>query len=125
MTATGTLLQIQNGIAGTGALDAGSGGTILLEKGSDAGQIVDFLSGSGALDLATPAAFAGTIEGFRHGDRIDLLGKSATSFDFANSTLTVKNGATTVASLHFAGSYTNSSFHLGPDGHSGTLISHV
>jgi hypothetical protein len=125
MTAAGALLQIQNGIAGTGVLDVGSGGTVLLAKGADTGQTVDFLSSSGALDLATPAAFAGTIEGFRHGDRIDLMGKSASSFGFSNGVLTVKNGATTVASLHFAGNYATDSFHLGSDGHNGVLISHV
>jgi hypothetical protein len=128
MTATGALLQIQTGITGTGALDVGSGGTVLLNAGADAGQTLDFLAGSGALDLATPAAFAGTIEGFKHGNLIDLQGKPFTSFTtekFANGTLTVKNGATTVASLHFAGSYTTASFHLSSDGHSGTLISHV
>jgi hypothetical protein len=125
MTAAGALLQIQNGITGTGALDVGSGGTVLLTTGKDAGQTLDFLAGSGALDLATPAAFAGTIEGFKHGNLIDLMGKSETSFKFASGTLTVKNGATPVASLHFAGSYTTGSFHLSSDGHNGTLISHV
>jgi hypothetical protein len=123
MTAAGALLQIQNGIAGTGALDVGSGGTVLLATGADSGQTVDFVSSSDALDLTTPAAFAGMIEGFTHGDLIDLKVKSATSLSFANGTLTVKNGATPVASLHFAGSYTTNGFHLSSDGHNGTLIS--
>jgi hypothetical protein len=112
MTATGALLQIQNGIIGTGTLDVGSRGTVLLNAGRDAGQTLDFLAGSGALDLATPAAFAGTIKDFKHGNLIDLQGKPFTSLttkNFANGTLTVKNGATTVASLHFAGSYTTNS----------------
>ena len=125
MTAAGALLQIQRAIAGKGMLDVGSGGNISLSTGADTGQTVDFLAATGKLELGTPSAFAGTIAGFTHGDLIDLLGKSATSFSFANSVLTVKNGATTVASLHFAGNYSSSNFQLGSDGHNGTLISHV
>jgi len=44
---------------------------------------------------------------------------------FAGGVLSVTNGTTSVANLHFTGPYTSASFALHTDHHGGTLISFV
>jgi hypothetical protein len=72
--------------------------------------------------LATPTTFAGTFSGFTQGDVIDLLHVAATSAVFSGGVLRVANGATTVATLHFAGPYIASEFFVRSDGRGGTDI---
>jgi hypothetical protein len=86
---------------------------------------VDFLTSSGALDLAAPLSFAGTIDGFGGSDVIDLLKTASTSETFASGVLTVQDNGATVASLHFAGSYTTADFMLSSDNNGGTNITYV
>jgi hypothetical protein len=107
-----------------GTLDIGSGGSASLLQGAYAAANVDFQTGGELLDLSDPMAFHGTIADFAGGDRVDLLNTVETSYSFSNGVLTVKDGTQTVASLHFAGSYTMASFTLNTDGHGGTVISH-
>lgn len=90
-----------------------------------AAQTVDFASTTAALDLATPSGFASTIAGFVHGDKIDLLATPVTGLVYQGRSLTLQNGASTVAVLHFSGSYTQSDFTTKSDGAGGTLILHT
>jgi len=124
MTATGAsaTLAIGSDVTGTGALDIGASATVSLLDGSGTGQVVDFLTSSGELDLTHPLDFLGAISGFGAGDYIDLEKAEATSFTFANGVLTVELYTTVVAQLNFEGNYTSSSFSLALDGHGGSAI---
>ena len=122
-TGAGASLWIDRAVSGTGKLDISGGGAVHLLQGADRGQTVQF--GCGALDLNAPGVFAGIIAGFGARDLIDLINTPATSATFANSVLTVHNGAATAASMHFAGNYTGANFHLTSDNHGGTLIHYV
>jgi hypothetical protein len=119
------ILSIKDTVGGTGTLDVGATGTLSLLLGAGAGQTVDFLASTGLLDLTKPADFKGTIENFGASNQIDLLKTKETSFTFSNNILTVKDGTKTEATLHFAGTYTQSDFALASDGHSGTVITFV
>jgi hypothetical protein len=112
-------LSFLSSVAGTGAMDVSSTGTLSLELGAGSGQVVDFLANKGVLDLFNPLDFAGAIKGFSSSDQVFLENTTFTSFGYANNTLTVKDGSATVASLHFAGS--SNSFSLANASH-GVLI---
>jgi hypothetical protein len=121
---TGTL-SVGSDIAGTGTLQIATGATLALLDGAATGQLVDFAAGTGALDLTNPLTFLGSIEGFASKDVIDLVNTAATSLTYSNQVLTVDNGATAVAKLTFVGSYKQSDFAIGSDGHGGTNITFV
>jgi hypothetical protein len=123
--AAGGSAVFNTAVSGTGTLEVGPTGTLSLLAGAGAGQTVDFLAGTGLVDLSTPLAFGGTIAGFGGGDVIDLIGTPESSFSYANNTLTVLNGTTEVAALKFAGAYQQSDFSLGSDGSGGTLVKFV
>jgi hypothetical protein len=118
--AASALVTIKTDVSGTGTLDVGATGTLSLLAGAGSGQVVDFLAGTGLLDLTQPLDFAGTISGFGSSDKIDLLNTLETTYTYANHILTVKDGSATVAHLDFAGS--SNSFSLTGDTHGGTLI---
>jgi hypothetical protein len=118
----GGLVSVATLSAASGTLELGSTGTLSLLNATPSGQLVDFLPSGGVLELATPSAFAGAISGFAAADTIDLPGTAANGLSYAGGVLTVKNGASIVASLHFNGAYTISGFTLGPDGHGGSQI---
>jgi hypothetical protein len=120
--ASSGLIGFASAVAGTGTLEVGSTGTLSLLAGSGAGQTVDFLAGTGLLELTQATAFNGYIGGFGAGDKIDLVNTGETGFHYAGGVLTVMDGSATVASLHFTGSYTTGSFTLMGDNHGGTLI---
>jgi hypothetical protein len=111
---------ISTSVAGTGSMQIGAAGTLSLLLGAGSGQVVDFMAGTGVLDLTAPLDFAGTISGFGGSDQIDLVGTVETSYNYANNVLTVLNGSTTVANLNFTGA--SNSFSLASDMHGGTLI---
>jgi hypothetical protein len=116
------------GVDGTGTLEIGATGTLSLMNGALAGQVVDFLAGTGALDLNHPLSFFGQIAGFGAGDIIDLTkpsGLSETGYNYADGVLTVMDGSATVASLNFVGNYNTTDFALNADGHGGTVITFV
>jgi hypothetical protein len=119
------VLEFKTALSGTGTLEVGSAGTVSLLKGAAAGQTVNFLAGTGLLDLTKPIDFKGLIGGFGASDQIDLLKTNETSFSYAGGVLTVLDGKKTEASLHFSGSYTQTDFTLTSDGHGGTLIGFV
>jgi hypothetical protein len=82
----------------------------------------------GVLKLDQPGAYSGTISGFRFNEAIDLAGFSPGSLSETFSgdpelgTLAIANGTSIVASLTFAGNYTNVGFTLVSDGQSGTDV---
>jgi hypothetical protein len=125
LTASGGALSIGTKVGGGGTLDVGASGTLSLLDGSAAGQKLEFLASAGLADLAKPSTFAGSILDFAGSDVIDLVKTVASSRSFANGVLTVENGSTVEASLHFSGSYVTADFALSSDGHSGTFIKFV
>jgi hypothetical protein len=124
MAATGATLSLDRAVTGVGMLGLGAGGALNLVAGSDAGQTVDFL-GNATLDLHAADAFAGHISGFGGNDVIDLVNTLADNKSFAGGVLTLSEGATPVAHLHFNGAYSTSSFSLSADHHGGTLVHFV
>ena len=112
--------------AATGTADIGAGGGIVLDGALASSQSVDFTASSGALDIADPGQFFGTIEGFASGDVIDLSNAAFTAgadtLSFASHTLSVSQSGTAIASLALAGSYSTSAFQLSGDGAGGTDI---
>jgi hypothetical protein len=74
-----------------------------------------FLDGRGELKLEAGPSFTGTIAGFQHGDKIDLVGEPVTTVNYvadasqpsSGGVLTAKNGTTVVASLNLEGNYTS------------------
>ena len=110
---------------GSGELAIGAGGTLSLVDGAGPGQVIDFLAGSGLVDVAQPQELLGEIAGFGGADQIDMLNLLETSYNYANGVLTVMNYNSVVASLHFTGDYSTGDFSLGSDGHGGTLVKFV
>jgi hypothetical protein len=123
--ASAGLLSISNTVGGNGTLQIGAMATLSLLQGAGTGQTVDFLASTGLLDLTNPNSFKGLISGFGGSDTIDLLNAPATGFFVSGGVLTVRNGATTQASLNFGSSYTASDFSLTSDTNGGTFIKFV
>jgi hypothetical protein len=124
ITATG-LATFTDTVAGTGTLQIGATGTLTLEQGAVTTQLLDFLAPTGLLTLAEPIAFGAKIANFAPGNQIDLLNTAETNFSYATGTLTVKDNGTTVAALHFTGTYNQADFIVGSDGHGGTSITYT
>jgi hypothetical protein len=98
------------------------GGVLEYDGAVDSSRKVTFEASTGDLRLGAPASFAGNIAGFSGSDVIDLVGATVTGLSYSGHTLTVLNGASTVASLTFVGTYTTASFTTVSDGHGGTDI---
>jgi hypothetical protein len=118
----GTLLLASNSGAGTATIASGATltSTAALKLAG-----VTFATGTGeVLALGTTAGDTATISGFGSGTTIDLLNATVTSFIYNPSTgvLALKNGATSLGTLKFAGTYAKGSFQLASDGHNGTDI---
>lgn len=111
-TAGGTMTLGHVGGAGTLTL---GGSSTLLVAGVTSAETIDFVS-KGLLQLTAPSNMAGVLEGFASGDTIDLGTTAANTLNYTGGVLTVANGASTVAQLHFAGSYTAANFALGTSG---------
>ncbi|HTZ71523.1 MAG TPA: hypothetical protein VMB71_12790 [Acetobacteraceae bacterium] len=122
ISATGAVASFTAAVSGTGALDIGAGGAISLLAGAGAGQTVDFLGGTGLLDLTKPKTFSGTIAGFGAGSVIDLLKTPADSLTYKKGVLKILDGTKTEATLQFNGNYTAANFSLASDGHGGELV---
>jgi hypothetical protein len=124
--ASAGLLSISNTVSGTGTLQIGAAATMSLLLGAGTGQTVDFLAGTGLLNLAKPIDFNGVISGFGGSDTIDLLSTPATGFFVSGGVMMVRNGATTEASLNFgSSSYTSADFSLTSDMNGGSFIKFV
>jgi hypothetical protein len=127
---TGSTLFLNSGISGAGITKIGHNALVQVTGTAAADQTIDFttpgfIKNLGRLDLASPGSFAATIAGFMNGDTIDLLATQVTGIVYQGQSLTVDNNGSTVAVLHFAGSYVQNDFTTTSDGHSGTLILHT
>ncbi len=121
-TGGGTLV-LDCSVTGSGTLDIASTGTVSLS--SSFSQAADFLTSTGTLDLTTPLDFASLISGFTGSDLIDLINTAETSWSFGSGVLTIKDGTTAVANLHFGSGYTKADFAVGSDHNGGTAITFV
>jgi len=122
---TGGTLEFTSAItaaSGTGNFEIGGNGTVELGGAVDAGHSITFTSTAGTMELGAPGQFAPTVDGFVVGDKIDLLKTAVTGLSYASGLLTVTNGATIVASLNIAGSYSTGDFAFASDGSGGTDI---
>ena len=114
-------------IAGKGMLELGATGTLSLVAAAS-GQVVDFMAGTGLVELIHPQEFAGTLTDFGANDVIDLIdtnSQTETGYSFADGVLTIMNDTKTVASLHFAGSYDTADFAVQSIGHDSFAITFV
>ena len=121
ISAAAGLLTVQQGVGGTGAMTVGSAGTLALGGAVASTQTVD-LTDSGLLELGSPLGFQAAIADFNNSVGIDLLSTPVTNDSYANNILTLLNGSSVVGKLHFAGTYTLSSFHISSDNQGGSLI---
>jgi len=131
-SASGTL-DLQQAVTGTGGtLKIDAGKVIQADAAVAAGQTVDFNGGGDKLVLTDATHFAGKLQDFGTGDKLDLtqFAPAATTLGFVENagntggTLTVTDGAL-VAKIALLGQYTASGFHTAADGNSGTLITYT
>ena len=123
LAADGGELTFKQAITGTGALDAGAGGTLAVDASAASSLSMAFTGAGATLDLASPSTFAAAISGFAASDVIELVGIRATGVTLgSNDVLTVKNGSATVATLQLIGSYTGDTFSVAKDEGGGTDI---
>jgi hypothetical protein len=113
-------------VSGAGTLALGGGATLTLGGTISIGTIA-FAAGGALLTAEAPHALTSTFSGFGTGDVIDLANLVATSFSYANNTLTLFNNGDKppVDLLTFAGNLSQSDFTLKSDGHGGTDILHA
>lgn len=131
--ATGASIIIDPNVIGTGTVEMASDTPSTINSQVEFGGYVGpeqtvLFSGQAAapsvelLLLDTPREFLAGIDGFAGSDTIDLANTTVTSDDFANGVLTLRDGHSVVADLHFAGSYTTDDFTITESG-GGTLVS--
>jgi Hint domain len=114
----------------TGIVILASHGGASFESTVSTGETIAFSDDTGALVLGRPSQFAAGIDGFQgsapQSDSIDLPGLTGLIATYAGTdssgVLTLKQGTTTEATLHFDGDYTINSFAFAGDGSGGTLI---
>jgi fibronectin-binding autotransporter adhesin len=120
----GTLSFI-GGVTGSGKLEIEAASTLSLGGRVGSGQETIFEAAAGKLVLTNPTSFAGTIDNFSKGNKIDLSAVVAGSLTYRGQTLTVHESGGAALSLKFSGTYTQCSFGMTSDGHGGTFITHT
>jgi hypothetical protein len=125
ITVTGGIVQVGTLLAGNGTVDIGAGASASLLAGAASTQTVDFTSGTGELVIKAPLAFLAVIAGFGSNDVIQLTKTAETGYSFGNGALTITDGTSIVASLTFAGSYTQQDFSVTENAHGNTIITHT
>ena len=98
---------IDAALTGSGAVVLDHGANLTLGQAVASTQTVRFADDASTLHLTAPGSFAGTIAGFRAGDRIELAGAAATTasytpVDVTGGTLALFNGAMLVARYRLA-----------------------
>ena len=121
----GAYIKIGSNVVGFGTIELGVGAPVTstvpagkAEFAGDvgAGQTFEFSGASGAtastllLQIDIASAFKGTIANFGSLDEIELKNTKVTSDSFSGGVLTLSDGSSAVAHLHFSGSYTTSDF---------------
>ncbi len=117
--ASGGTLTFSGAVTGTGTAFVETGAKLAFGASVAAGQAVN-LVGTGELDLATPAAFAGTIDGISATDTVDLTTVGFDSTGHANllagNVLQVtENGNTYNLQLDPTQNFSGEFFHLAAD----------
>jgi hypothetical protein len=111
----------------TGNVSLATGGRLQFDGGVGGGQTVSFRNNAGdggTLVLQSPGNFAARIAGFKdsggQSDRIEIVGKTGLTESYSGNQnsgiLTLKEGATTIATLHFLGKHAPADFHLATSG---------
>ena len=108
-------------LAGSGVLTLASFGVADMYN---TGNTTIFLDGRGEMVMEEPMTFTGTIAGFQHGDKIDLVATPVTNVSYTpdpaqpsnGGVLTLKNGTTVEAALNLEGNYTELTFGYMTDG---------
>ncbi len=117
-------VSIGGAVSGKGSVSISSH-AVLSVGGRFAAKGLTFLAGGTETAMfGAPTAVSATLSGFAATNTIDLLGFVATTHSFANHTLTIDSKSGSVAHLHFAGSFTTSSFVVASDTHGNTVITH-
>ena len=125
ITVTGGIVQVGTLLAGNGTVDIGAGASASLLAGAASTQTVDFTSSTGELVIKASLAFLAGIAGFGSNDVIQLTKTAETGYSFGNGALTITDGTSIVASLTFAGSYTQQDFSVTENAHGNTIITHT
>jgi hypothetical protein len=129
--ASGTL-DLQKAVTGTGTLKIDAGKVLQADATVAGTQTVDFNGGSDRLVLTDAVHFAGKLQDFGTGDRLDLrqFNPSATTLaysekaDNSGGTLVVTDGTLT-AKIALLGQYAASGFHKASDGVGGTYVTYT
>jgi 2-keto-3-deoxy-6-phosphogluconate aldolase len=121
---SGSTVNLQTATTGTGTLNIGVSGTLVLSAIAASTQAIDFLGSTGSLVMNNVADFAGTITGFTGSDTIDFKNisfQNASQAIYSGGQLTVSDGTNT-AVITLAGNYSGSTFVTSNDGSGGTLV---
>ncbi len=111
ITASGGVLTLADATSGTGTITIDLGAKLLAKAGLSVAKVAFELgTGSENLTLDNPAATSSLFSGFHAGDVIDLAGLTVTTMTYAAGVLTLLDGAATVDTLKFSGTYTISNF---------------
>jgi hypothetical protein len=123
LTAQGGNLTLA-ALGGAGSAVIAAGATLTSTAALTLTGGLTFAAGTDTLALGTPNGDTTTLAGFGAGSTIDLLNTTATSFAYNASTglLTLRDGTKPIGQLKLAGTYSQASFQLTSDGHSGTDI---
>jgi T5SS/PEP-CTERM-associated repeat protein len=113
MVATGGTLLLNGILTGAnGVLDIAGGATADITGTQITGVSIGFTGAHGVLELANGVIDPGTITGFAAGDEILMSGVNGLSFNASTDILTLGEGNTAVAKLHFDGPYASNAFTL-------------
>ncbi len=108
----GAAWAVTGSLTGSGEVTIGAQATLQF-YGSATESISLSSGGDATLLLGNPTQVTSTFSGFGTGDKIDLIGITATSLSYSSGTLTLLgSGGQTVDTLHFSGDYTQSDFSL-------------
>jgi len=122
----GAALTIDSPVSGTGALQIGAGTEISLESTVASGQTIKFVGSPDVLAVSQALSMDGTIDGFGPQDRIYLpnvpFNRGADTLSYSDSTLTIENSGTTLASLYIPGTLAISDFTLAPSTNGGSNL---
>jgi hypothetical protein len=136
ITASGGTLEFKSAVDTSSAttFHIASTGTLKFDGAVGTASIhptITFDSAGGVLDLSSISGetsnFHGTITGLRSGDQINFSDAASGTLSFATSftggvtTVTVKDGSTTVGAVELNGNYTAAHFALSETGHIDTL----
>ncbi len=109
-------------MTGVTALAIGTGASLQLNGGVNAGDIIFSRGGHETLKLDAPGKVNTVIAGFAAGDVLDLANVHVSAMSFLHGTLTLMDGASTADTLRFSGAFTAADFVMHADGAGGTDI---